>query len=46
VSPYRHIPALPAVPFRALPIVVLLMVAAIAAAAGCIAITRRDIGRV
>jgi ABC-2 type transport system permease protein len=43
LSPFRHVPAVPAAPFRAAPIAVLLVVAAGLAVVGWIGFRRRDI---
>lgn len=45
LSPLQHVPALPAAPFRALPVVVLLLVAAALVAVGLAGLRRRDINR-
>ncbi len=42
LSPYQHVPALPAAPFEWLPIALLLFVAVIFAMAGLAALDRRD----
>jgi ABC-2 type transport system permease protein len=44
VSPFEHVPALPAAPFDALPLLVLCAAAAAIAAVGLLAYGRRDIG--
>ena len=44
VSPFQHVPAVPAAPAQALPIVVLLSCAAVLVAVGSAGIRRRDIG--
>ena len=42
LSPFQHVPALPAASFEWLPIVALLVVAALTATAGRVALERRD----
>jgi len=44
VSPFQHVPAVPAVSFQAAPIVILLACSAVLAAVGAIGLRRRDIG--
>ena len=44
MSPFQHVPAVPAVPVVALPIVILLICSAVLVAAGSIGMRRRDIG--
>ena len=44
LSPFQHVPAAPAVPVEAAPVVVLLVVAALLTALGATGLRRRDIG--
>ena len=44
LSPFQHVPALPAEPFSALPIVVLIGCAALLTGTGILGLRRRDIG--
>jgi ABC-2 type transport system permease protein len=45
LSPFRHVPALPAAPFSALPVVALLGVAAVLLAVGLAGLRHRDLNR-
>ena len=44
LSPFQHVPAVPAMPVQALPIVILLICAAVLVTVGSIGVRRRDIG--
>ena len=44
VSPFQHVPAIPAAPFELMPVVWLLVVATALVGAGMVALDRRDIG--
>jgi len=44
VSPYQHVPAMPAMPVEVLPIVILMIGSAALVAAGSVGVRRRDIG--
>ncbi len=44
VSPFQHVPAMPAAPFDVVPFVILLLVAVGVTAGGMVAMSRRDIG--
>ena len=45
LSPYHHVPSLPAAQFNLVPVVLLCLVAAGLVAVGFIALPRRDVGR-